>query len=204
LRPVPKNRDLHGNVPDTCDVALLLVDVINDLDFPNNRPLLRDIPLLVSNLARLKRRCRKQGIPTIYANDNHGKWQSDFSAVLTHCLRSPEGRILGERLAPEPNDYIVLKPKHSVFFATPLDILLSYLRTKTVILAGMTTNACILTSASEIYVRDLRLFVPSDCVAGLTPQAHRAALALMKNSFGADTRPSRALELRRFLKVARE
>jgi nicotinamidase-related amidase len=203
LRARDKNRDLHGNVPDSCTVALLLVDVINDLAFPNNRTLLAELPQLVRSLVALKERCRKLRIPTIYANDNFGKWRSNFPAVLAHCLKSPKGHILGEQLAPTTDDYIVLKPKHSVFFATPLDILLSHLTTSTVILTGLTTNACILTSASELHVRDVNLFVPSDCVAGLTPAAHRAALGVMKKSFGADTRPSDALQLSRLLRKKR-
>jgi nicotinamidase-related amidase len=203
LGALDKNRDLHGNVPDSCTVALLLVDVINDLAFPNNRTLLTQIPQMVRSLAALKERCRKRRIPTIYANDNFGKWRSNFRGVLDHCLESPKGRILGEQLAPTEDDYIVLKPKHSVFFATPLDILLSHLATRTVILTGLTTNACILTSASELHVRDINLFVPCDCVAGLTPAAHRAALGVMKKNFDADTRPSNVLQLSRLLLKAR-
>ena len=33
-RSVSQNRDLHGNVPDHSSAALVLVDVLNDLDFP--------------------------------------------------------------------------------------------------------------------------------------------------------------------------
>jgi nicotinamidase-related amidase len=172
-----KNRDLHGNLPDTCPVALLLVDVINDFEFPNNRALLKEVPQLVTKLADLKSRCEDAEIPAIYANDNHVKWRSDSTSVLTHCLKSPKGRILGQRLAPKANDYIILKPKHSVLFATTLDLVLSHLRTRTVILTGLTAEACILTSAGEL-VRDIDIFGPSDCVAGLTPQTHRDALQL--------------------------
>src|SRR6185437_11943007 len=175
-----ENLKLHGNVPDNCSVVLLLVDVINDLDFPRNAALVKIAPTLASNISRLKGRCKELGIPVIYANDNHGRWRSDISAVLNHCLRpdSP-GRRFVEVLAPESGDYIVLKPKHSVFYATPLDTLFSYLAVKTVILAGLTTNSCILSSASEIYVRDFQLCVPSDCVAAISARRHRTALSLM-------------------------
>ena len=39
-----KNADLHGNAPDKADVALLLIDVINDLEFPEGEQLLRVRP----------------------------------------------------------------------------------------------------------------------------------------------------------------
>ena len=47
-----------------------------------------------------------------------------------------------QALLPEQQDYVVLKPKHSAFYATPLDTLLEYIGVKNVILAGITTNAC--------------------------------------------------------------
>src|SRR3982074_946768 len=143
-----KNRNLHGNVPDMCPAALLLVDVINDLDFPRNSHLLKVAPRLRKNIAPLKLRCKKVGIPSIYANDNRDRWRSDFSAVLSHCMKpGAPGREFVKRLLPDETDYLVLKPKHSAFYATPLDTLLSYLGVKTIILVGLTTNACVLMTA---------------------------------------------------------
>jgi nicotinamidase-related amidase len=197
---VYKNEDLHGNVPDTCPVVLLLIDVINDLDFPNNTELLKAAPALARNIAALKKRCKELFIPVIYVNDNRDKWRSDFSTVLNHCSapNSP-GRIIVEKLMPEPSDYIVLKPKHSAFYATPLDTLISYLKAKTVILAGLTTSACILLTAGEVYVRDLKLIVPSDCVAALHKKDQRHALDLMRTNFQAETTGSKNLNLRKMM-----
>jgi nicotinamidase-related amidase len=203
-RPVRKNQDLHGNAPDSCPVVLLLVDVLNDVDFPGNSQLLKSIASLGKNISALKKRCKDAGIPVIYVNDNRGKWRSDFSAVLSHCLRpdSP-GCPMVSQLIPEASDYIVLKPKHSAFYATPLDTLFSYLKVETVILAGLITNACILCTTSELYVRDLDVYVPSDCVAAPMKRAHRDALELMKISFEADTTSSTKLHLRKILKNSR-
>lgn len=188
--------DLHGNAPDCSEAVLLLVDVINDLDFPQNEKLVRDSPKLSAAIASLKQRCKQAGIPTIYVNDNFGKWRSEFSEVVRHCLR-PEapGRGMVEALLPEQQDYVVLKPKHSAFYATPLDTLLEYIGVKNVILAGITTNACVMLTAGDIHVRDLGLFVPSDCVAALTEEDQIEALELMKKNFGADTTPAEQLNL---------
>jgi nicotinamidase-related amidase len=188
--------DLHGNAPDRSSVALLLVDVINDLRFPKNEKLVRECGKLGKRIAALKRRCKKAGIPTIYVNDNHGKWRSDFFEVLRHCLlpRAP-GRAMVKQLVPGTSDYLVLKPKHSAFYATPLDVLLEYIGVDTVIVAGITTNACVMITASDVYVRDFRLFVPSDCVAALTDEEQRNSLKLMEANFAADTTPSEKLAL---------
>lgn len=179
----------------------MLVDVINDLDFPDNGALVKAAGKLGQRIAKLKSRCSDSGIPAIYVNDNRGRWRSDFSAVVNHCLEpSSLGRALVEKIVPGPRDYIVLKPKHSPFYATPLDAILSYLNAKTVIVAGLTTNACVLSAAIGIHVRDLKLFVPSDCVAALNGTLQRRALELMRESFGAVTTISSRLELGKLLK----
>jgi isochorismate hydrolase len=98
------------------------------------------------------------------------------------------------QLIPEASDYI-LKPKHSAFYATPLDTLFSYLKAKTVILAVLITNACILSTASELYVRDLDIYVQYDCVAAPIKRTHRYALELMNISFDVDTTSSTKLNL---------
>ena len=159
-----KNLDLHGNVPDRCGVALLLVDVINDFEFESSDALFRNAVRTVKPLSSLKRRARALGIPVIYANDNFGKWRSDFRTLLAHTLRT-RGRSIASPLKPEKRDYFVLKPKYSAFHSTILDLLLEYLGTRAVILAGMRGNACVLFTANDVFLRDLKLPVPRDCIA---------------------------------------
>jgi nicotinamidase-related amidase len=193
--------DLHGNVPDPSQVVLLLIDVINDLSFPGNKDLVRRSVALAKSIAKLKKRCKKLGIPAIYVNDNRGRWRSDISAVLQHSLRTQSpGREMTKLLVPEPDDYIVLKPKHSPFYASPLQTILDYIGARVAIVAGVTTNACILIAAGDLHVRDFRLFVPADCVAALTDREHRRSLEVMKNSFDADTTSSSRLNLVRLRK----
>ena len=195
------NDDLHGNAPDESGVVLLLIDVINDLSFPGNKDLVRRSVALAKSIAKLKKRCKKLGIPTIYVNDNRGRWRSDISAVLRHCLREQSpGRDMTELLVPEADDYIVLKPKHSPFYASPLQTILDYIGARVAIVAGVTTNACVLIAASDLHLRDFRVFVPADCVAALTEREHRRSLDVMKNSFDADTTSSSRLNLARLRK----
>src|SRR3712207_2254579 len=123
------NEDLHGMVPDKADVALILLDVINDLEFEGAEELARFIPEMTEQIAALKERCKQSGIPVIYVNDNFGRWQSDFRKLIDHCTQDDvRGREMVERLLPDEEDYFVLKPKHSGFFSSSLDILLNYLK----------------------------------------------------------------------------
>ena len=196
-----RNPDLHGNVPDTCPVALLLIDVINDLEFETGEALAKHALPMAERLARFVARARAAGIPVIYVNDNFGKWRSDFRLQLEHCLEDGvRGQRIAELLRPEEDDYFVLKPKHSGFYSTTLETLLEYLQARRVVLTGLTTNSCVLFTASDAYLRDFRVVVPSDGVASLDRVANRHALSQMRTLLGADVRPSRTVILRRALR----
>ena len=148
-----RSSDLHGDAPDTCPVALVLIDVINDLEFPGGRELLRTALPAASRIARLAHRAREAAIPVIYANDNFGRWRSDFREVVEHCLHDDvRGRPIAELLAPKREDYFVLKPKHSAFYSTTLATLLAYLEVKRLVLTGFAGEACVLVSAADAYM----------------------------------------------------
>jgi nicotinamidase-related amidase len=191
-----KNRDLHGNVPENSAVALLLIDVINDLAFEGAEPLLRQVPDMAARISTLKRRAKASGIPVIYVNDNFGRWQSDFRRLIGHCLHDGvPGEALARALLPDEDDYFVLKPKHSAFFETTLDTLLAYLGAQTLIMAGIAGNICILFSANDAYMRDYGLVVPADCVASNTPEENAYALQQIERVLKADVTRSTELDL---------
>ena len=190
-----KNEDLHGNVPDKSNVALLLIDVINDLEFESGAELLRHALPMAERLAELKRRAKGAGVPVIYVNDNFGKWQSDFKKILEHVMKDDvRGRPLAEILRPDEDDYFVLKPKHSGFFSTTLDILLDYLQAKTLVLTGLTGDICVLFTAHDAYMRDFNLVIPADCVASNDPSENEYALNKMASLMDADVRPSSEID----------
>src|SRR5689334_11849873 len=97
-----KNQDLHGSAPDTSPVVLVLIDVVNAMDFDGGERLLEHAIPMARRIAELKRRARAAGIPAVYVNDNFGRWQSDFRSVLDHCLEDGvPGRPVAELLLPE-------------------------------------------------------------------------------------------------------
>lgn len=176
-------------------MVLLLIDVINDLDFPRGRQLLRLALPAVRRIVRLKKRAQEAGIPVIYANDNFGRWRSDFRQQVEHCRREGcLGREIARLLAPGAGDYFVLKPKHSGFFSTTLDILLRHLGAETLILAGFAGDICVLYTANDAHMHDYRIIVASDCVASETERGNANALAQMKKIPGAKVR--RASDIR--------
>ena len=128
-----KNEDLHGNVPDKAEVALLLIDVINDLEFPEGEQLLRHALPMAERIAALKRRARRGRHPgrststTTSAAGSRTSTPRSSTASRTACAAGRWSSCCG----PSEDDYFVLKPKHSGFFSTTLDILLEYLQVKT-------------------------------------------------------------------------
>ena len=192
-----RNADLHGNAPDKAETALLLIDVINDLEFPEGEAMLRHALPMARSIAALKKRARKLGIPAVYVNDNFGRWQSNFRAQIEHCLEDGvTGRPVVEQLLPDEDDYFVLKPKHSGFYSTTLEILLEHLQVDSLILTGLAGNICVLFTANDAYMRDYALFVPGDCIASNTEPENRYALDQMARVLKADTRASIDLVLK--------
>lgn len=200
-----KNHDLHGSVPDKSSLALLMIDVVNQFEFDGSDELLAHARPMAERLAVLKARAKNAAIPVIYVNDNFGKWRSDVRSLLAHALR-PEckGREVVKRLEPDDDDYFVIKPKHSGFYSTTLDLLLDYLQVRTVILTGIATNSCVLFTANDAYMRDMHIIVPADCVAAVDAEISRHAIEQMRTVLKADTSPSTELDLHALARSAAE
>ena len=195
--PVHRNPDLHGSAPDKCPVALILIDVINNLDFPEADQLLEHAQPMARRIAALKARAKDAAVPVIYANDNFGRWRSDFRAQVEHCLRvQSRGREIAKLLQPAEDDYFVLKPKQSGFYSTTLDLLLRYLQVRIVVLTGLAGNLCVLFTAHDAYLRDLHIVVPEDCVASNTLEENRQALQQIRTVLKGDIRPSAEIDWR--------
>lgn len=183
--------DLHGSAPDTHHTCLLLIDVINDFEFPRGEELFARACDIAPKIAGLKNEARAAGVPCVYVNDNFGHWRSNSDAILKHALRpGSRGRGFVELLIPEPDDYFVLKPKHSAFYQTPLELLLKHLGTERLILTGVSSNSCVLCTANDAYMRDLKLVIPQDCMAACNEHEHCYALDHMRGMLKADVMES--------------
>jgi nicotinamidase-related amidase len=192
--------DLHGSAPDQSRIAVLLIDVINDLEFPEGDQLLEFALPMARRISALQEEARRRSVPVIYVNDNFGRWRSDFQSLVDHCLNDDvRGRDIARLLRPKSEDYFVLKPKHSGFCSTPLQILLEHLGADTLILAGMATNICVLFTANDAYQRDYQLVIPKDCCAANTVDLHTQALQQMESVLKARICPSAEINWESYL-----
>ena len=186
-----------------CPVALLLIDVINALDFPNGEALLKHALPMSERIRDLKMAARRHGVPVIYVNDNFGRWRSDFQSQVDYCLQPDVlGRPVAERLKPEESDYFVLKPMHSAFYLTPLELLLERLETRTLILTGMATNICVFFTANDAHMRGYQVMAPCDCSAAESEADHRWTLEQLQKVMSADIRASTDIDFEELLRSA--
>jgi nicotinamidase-related amidase len=183
------------STPRIAHTALLLIDYMNPLDFDGADALAPRALKAAARAATLKARVRACRAPVIYANDNFGRWESDFDGVVAYCHeRGGASATIASMLAPEPGDRSILKPRHSAFFGTPLDFLLDELGVDRLVLAGLAADSCIMFTAHDAYLRQYELWIPSDCVASERDADRRTVLAYMQRSLKAQIDPSSAIE----------
>ena len=172
---------------------LLLVDVINPLQFDGAHALAKPALEAATCIADLKQRLAQRGVAAVYVNDNFGHWRSEFAQLLTRCRKlGGAPAALVRRLAPRPGDFTVLKPRNSGFDQTPLELLLSRLRTRELIITGLAADLCVQFTAMDAFSRGYRLWVPEDCTAAETPQRKASSLAWMALALKCRTKPAAA------------
>ncbi|HEX3124488.1 MAG TPA: isochorismatase family cysteine hydrolase [Rhodanobacteraceae bacterium] len=170
----PASTTLRG---DRTTTALLLIDLINTWGMADGRKLLNQTLAILPQLVRLKARAATAHAPVIYVNDNFGQWRSDFKQVVARARGATTGaaRVV-EALCPGSDDYFILKPRHSGFFSTPLDLLLQELNISRLVLCGVAGDQCVLATASDALVRKYEVVVPRDTIA--CAEASRTAAVL--------------------------
>lgn len=194
--------EIKGSAP--CRAALLVIDMINDLEFEEGRALLPHATSAARSIHALGKAAREAGVPVVYVNDNYGQWHSERSLIVEHCSREGAlGRDVVKSLEPEDEDYFVMKPQFSGFYSTNLPALLPRLGAQRLILTGVSADICVLFTAADAHMREYDLWVPADCVASFDPQRTHWALEIMKNSMKAEVRGSEKLSLTQWLALDR-
>ena len=191
--PAEKDRSRRIDIKELAPsrIVLLLVDFINPMNFDGAEALDRSAVGAARAAAKLRRQLGREGCQTIYANDNYGVWRSDFSNLWHTCSRSVgPSAAMALALRPRKQDFTILKPRHSAFFSTPLDLVLRQLQCKRIVLTGLTADNCVLFTAMDAYVRGYSLWIPADCTAAQSEAAKDQALAHMARVLKADIHPA--------------
>ncbi len=190
----PRRRSVTRTPEDTLPGSrrvLLLVDFINPLSFDGAEDLAPGALEAARAAAAFKKRFCADGSRAIYVNDNFGQWRSDFRTLLSECRRQggPAAQ-LARRLSPAKEDLMVLKPRHSGFHATPLELLLQTLGARELIVTGLSTDFCVMCTAMDAYVRGYKVWIPEDCTAAESPKRKHEALSWMREALKARISPA--------------
>jgi len=174
--------------------VLILIDYINPLNFPGAEKLARPALAAARATLRLRERLEARKVAVVYANDNYGAWQSDFQGLVAECrAREDISGEIARLLAPRPDDITLLKPRHSAFYCSALELLLKEMGAKELVLAGIASDMCVQMTAADAFLRGFEgVWVPSDCTAAETPRAKAASLAYMREVLKCDVRSSRS------------
>ncbi|RZO48520.1 MAG: cysteine hydrolase [Sandaracinaceae bacterium] len=172
--------------------ALLLIDVIHPFEFEGGERLLRRAARIVEPTRRLAAEARRAERPVIYVNDNFGRWRSSFEELVERCEEG-RGAEMVRALDPKPSDLFVLKPHRSGFYCTPLELLLADLGCEELVVAGLTTDMCVLSTVSDARMRDMQVTVVEDACEALDDERHETALSLMRLSHDARVVKAEAL-----------
>jgi len=182
-------------------VGLLIVDMINDLAFPGAETLRPKAERIADVILGLRDQADRLKVPVIYVNDNYGQWHSEKSKIVEACA-APDapGRGIVEKLAPRDDDYFVIKPQFSGFYATNLPVLLPTLGVSQIVITGVAADICVLFTAADAHMRAYDLWVPPDCVASEDDGRADLALDTMHIAMDAVITPTTELALKDWLK----
>jgi nicotinamidase-related amidase len=171
--------------------------MINTWEMQDGASLLRQAIRILPNLVRLLASARRNGVPVVYTNDNFGRWRSNMPATIEQARQAnrASARIV-DALAPQASDYVVLKPEHSAFFATPLELLLKALKVHRLVIAGVSGDQCVLATAGDALLRAFSVVVPRDAIASATAARTRAILKHFRDAMDIPTPASRGVRWR--------
>jgi ureidoacrylate peracid hydrolase len=179
---------------DVTKSALIVVDMQNDfchsegglakagLDLSATQAM---APEIVSLAAAVKR----AGLPTIYLGNLHDSWTDSVAWRSRHGNNATSlcrPRTFGAEfyaVSPQADDRIIYKHRYNAFHGTELDMILRAKGITTLIFTGVATNVCVETTAREAVVRDYRIVLVSDCLAGSSVEEHEASLRALSRYF---------------------
>ena len=165
--------------------AVIVVDMLNPYDHEDADVLAASVERVIEPISELVERARSAGAELIYVNDNYGDWNSSSEELAQRALEGARPDLVEPLLPPDGADFVI-KARHTIFYMTPLEYLLSQREIDHVVLAGQVTEQCILYSALDAYVRHLDVSVPRDGVAHIHEDLAEAALKMMERNMRAE------------------
>jgi nicotinamidase-related amidase len=169
--------------------ALLIIDFINaftDLSSPLASNLDAEIQATraLLDVARVKR------IPVFFTTVSYDEGFADAGVFIKKVpslgvLKTGSPMVeIDNRLAPLPNEHVLVKKYASAFFGTSLWSTLTALRVDTILLTGCTTSGCVRASAVDACQTGFHTIVVEEAVGDRAPEPHQANLFDIDAKYG--------------------
>lgn len=166
------------------DTALVLIDVQKESEFG-----IEGVDTVVNHTEQLIAECRKIGIPIIFTRHIN---QKDMIGLSNKEPLNDEGRPvfyddgtdaveIFDQIKPEKGDSVIDKYRWSSFYDTRLDLMLRNMGIKHLIMGGLVTDGCLMTSAFDAYFRDYQVNLIKDMCGATNEGAHMASIMIMAN-----------------------
>jgi nicotinamidase-related amidase len=165
--------------------ALLVIDMLNAYGHADAERLTTSVEQVLPAISRTIERAAAGDALTIYVNDNFGAWTSNRDTLVEKAMAGEFAHLV-EPILPTDDALFVVKARHSAFYQTPLEYLLSQQEVDHVVMVGQVTEQCILYSALDAYIRHLRVTIPRDAVACIHEDLAEAALRMMEVNMDAE------------------
>jgi nicotinamidase-related amidase len=168
----------------TQDTAILVIDLQQEDSFPLPR-----FDSVVGNAAALIDGARRRKLPLFYTrhvNDAQGRNLAFGEPVdaqgrpTTYRAGTPAIEII-DALAPQPGDVVIDKPRYSAFHGTHLAQTLKDRGIKRLVVIGVLTDVCVMSSLFDAYQHGFQLVLVADACTATTLAAHYSALFILSN-----------------------
>lgn len=144
---------------------------------------------IVSNASKLLAACRENKIPVIFVcmwrrpdgSDAHPKDPRDEAGRPLYAVAGTAGAEIVEKLRPKEGEIIIKKQRFSAFFQTNLELTLHGLQIGHLIISGVSTDQCILTTVYDAHFRDYEITVVKDACGTSSRAAHMTSVLDMAN-----------------------
>jgi nicotinamidase-related amidase/catechol 2,3-dioxygenase-like lactoylglutathione lyase family enzyme len=151
---------------------------------------------IIPVLGELIPKCQAAGIPVIWTMQEHFALDASRARkkLATHTSKRKQISALAgswdEQIVDELRPladfnpaYVIRKHRFGAFYETRLEMMLRMLGTRTLFIAGTTTNACVETTIREAYLRDFDVVALSDCISGVNSEWEQTAQQVWKQYF---------------------
>lgn len=165
--------------------AFLLVDMQNE----GGTSAVAGMENLLQNAKTILGKCRELNMPVFYTRHINradgialaNREPVDENGAPLYYHSGTDAIEIADLIKPEDGDLIVDKYRYSGFYESNLDLLLKSQGIEQIIVGGVLTDVCVLSTVMDAYYRDYRVSIVEDMCGTTTEGAHMAAMLMMAN-----------------------